>query len=101
MASVHELQKLLKQKDDRISQLEKLLEQREQRIQELSSQLDKYQSVLNQTTTQPGRRKQRGIGISAEPQTLKAMKETKQTVHKKYSKSFGYVAFSCFPTFKF
>lgn len=87
MASIQELQKLLKQKDERIGQLEKQLELREQKIQELSSQLDKYQSVLNQTTTQPGRRKQRGIGISAEPQTLKGLKETKKSLHKKYSKS--------------
>lgn len=84
---VSELQKALKVRDERIAALEKQVEQRDERIKELMSQLDKYQSVFAQS--QRGPRKQRAIGISAEPQSQRAaaMKDQKDVKHRKHSKS--------------
>ena len=69
MGSLQELQKTLRQKDVKISELERLLTHKDEQIQELKSQLDKYQSILptSPTVTIGRPRKQRGVGISAEP----------------------------------
>ena len=69
MGSLQELQKSLRQKDLKIAELEKLLHERDEQVQELKSQLDKYQSILpsSPTVTLTRPRKQRGVGISAEP----------------------------------
>ena len=74
MGSLQELQKSLRQKDERIRELLAQLQERDDQIQELRSQLDKYQSILPTSPTaafgnpfQAGPRKQRGVGISAEP----------------------------------
>ncbi len=90
MGSLQELQKTLRLKDDKIRQLEKALQERDDRIQTLLSQLDKYQSVLptTPTVTIGGKpRKQRGVGISAEPASLIKSADLGNKVFKTYPKS--------------
>ncbi|XP_038062109.1 uncharacterized protein LOC119732605 [Patiria miniata] len=94
MGSLTELQKALRQKDERIRHLEDLLRQRDEHVTELQSKLDKFQSVL---PTSPslvnlmGRtpRIKRALGISAEPQALRSAKEMAAQEFKKYPKSKG------------
>ncbi len=89
MGSLQELQKTLRLKDDKIRQLEKALQERDERIQTLLSQLDKYQSVLptSPTVTIGKPRKQRGVGISAEPASLIKSTDLGNKIFKTYSKS--------------
>ncbi|XP_064595651.1 LOW QUALITY PROTEIN: cGMP-dependent protein kinase 1-like [Liolophura sinensis] len=89
MASLQELQKLLRQKDDRIWEMQRLLDEKDAKIEQLKSQLHKYQSILPQTGTpfSGGRRKQRAQGISAEPQSHLSYQELSKQVFRKYSKS--------------
>ena len=47
MGSLAELQKVLRQKDDRIKDLERRLIEKDEKIQELVSQLDKYKSIFH------------------------------------------------------
>lgn len=77
MGSLAELQKTLRQKDERIRNLERILSEKDEQIQDLLSQLDKYKSVLSVPNSPTaggsfmnGPRKQRLCGISAEPQDL-------------------------------
>lgn len=89
MASLQELQKLLRQKDDRIWEMQRLLDEKDAKIEQLKSQLHKYQSILPQTGApfSGGRRKQRAQGISAEPQSHLSYQELSKQVFRKYSKS--------------
>ena len=89
MGSLQELQKTLRQKDVKISELERLLIHKDEQIQELKSQLDKYQSILptSPTVTIGRPRKQRGVGISAEPASaLKSIDLSSKTT-KTHAKS--------------
>ncbi len=89
MGSLQELQKTIRQRDIKILELEKLLHVKDDQIQELRSQLDKYQSILpSSPTVTIGRpRKQRGVGISAEPASaLKSIDLSKRTI-KHHAKS--------------
>lgn len=65
---------------------------------ELKSKLDQYQSVFNMDTPSPAgsatsssepraRRTNRGVGISAEPQSLRSMNELKNVEFKEFKKS--------------
>ena len=95
MGSLADLQKVLRQKDERIKDLEKKLCERDEQIQELSSKLDKYKSIFLVPPQSPpgspgptnGPRKQRAWGISAEPQALKNLQELTNKNFKKYIKS--------------
>ena len=89
MGSLQELQKTLRQKDVKIFELERLLTHKDEQIQELKSQLDKYQSILptSPTVTIGRPRKQRGVGISAEPASaLKSIDLSSKTT-KTHAKS--------------
>lgn len=97
MGSLTELEKLLRQKEDRIRELEYLLKQRDTDLEELRSKLDKFQSVMPhgglgaQPWTKPGLlktkvRARRGVGISAEPQSLKSIEDLVGEEFKKYPK---------------
>lgn len=89
MGSLAEMQKILRQKDDRIRELTKKLQEKDEKILELNSQLDKYQSIIHvQTPTLvTGPRKQRAVGISAEPQAQKQLLAVGNKTFKKYSKT--------------
>ena len=74
------MQKVLRQKDEKIKELERKLAEKEDRIQELTSKLDKYQSVVHVNGT-----RQRAMGISASPQPLRSLQDFEKdikTVHK-------------------
>lgn len=85
MTTMHDLQLLIKGKDEKIMELQKQLSEKDEHLQELRSQLDKYQSVFGQTFKQvtKGPRKQRAQGISAEPQMVQNLVNQ---VFKKHSK---------------
>ncbi|XP_022080649.1 cGMP-dependent protein kinase 1-like isoform X2 [Acanthaster planci] len=94
MGSLTELQKALRQKEERIRHLEDLLRQRDEQVTELQSKLDKFQSVLPTSPSlvnMMGRtpRNKRALGISAEPQALRSAKEMAAQEFKKYPKSKG------------
>ena len=91
--NIAELQQLLAKKDVRIRELEV-------ENMTLRSQLDKYHSVFNLgdgssspsagTTTTPvkkGRKTARGVGISAEPQSLKSLQDLTTKTFPSYKKS--------------
>ena len=91
--NIAELQQLLAKKDVRIRELEV-------ENMTLRSQLDKYHSVFNLgdgssspsagTTTTPvkkGRKTARGVGISAEPQSLASLKDLTTKTFPSYKKS--------------
>lgn len=89
MGSLAELQKVLRQKDDRIKDLERKLFEKDEKIVELISQLDKYKSILHvpsSPTLGTGPRKIRAQGISAEPQNFKNLQDDAKEF-KKYSKA--------------
>ena len=87
-----ELQALLVKKDARIRELE---------VENMSlrSQLDKYQSIFNlqdaaaaaatspTSTTKKARKTARGVGISAEPQSLKSLQDLTTKTFPSYKKS--------------
>lgn len=88
MTTVHELQVLLKTKDEKIKELQKKLVEKEDQVQELRSQLDKYQSVFGLTHKQAnGPRKQRAQGISAEPQMVQNLANQAFKKHSKDTSS--------------
>jgi len=87
--NIAELQSLLGKKDARIRELE---------VENMSlrSQLDKYQSIFSvqdgsgQVATTPAKKNRktaRGMGISAEPQSLKSLQELTQKTFSEYKKS--------------
>ena len=91
--NIAELQQLLAKKDVKIRELEV-------ENMTLRSQLDQYQSVFkvgdggtsssSPTTTGPvkkSRKTARGVGISAEPQSLKSLQDLSQTTFPSYKKS--------------
>jgi len=99
MGSLQELQKALRQKDERIRELERVLTQRDDIISELRSQLDKYQSVMPTSPTsakaalfagKAGRT--RGFGISAEPTNFSTTTELKPHAKSNSSKELIRVA---------
>lgn len=83
MRSVEELEKLLLQREDTIRRLELKVKNQEDEIIELRSQLDKFQSVMPFATlpvagaAEGGKRqrKERALGISAEPFSFKSIHE--------------------------
>lgn len=92
---VKKLKQMLVEKDE---QLKMIVNNKEQEIQELRSQLDKYKSVLmsfksdgflsSPVTIQTFRpRKNRLLGISAEPQELLSFHDLLQTKFTEYPKS--------------
>ena len=88
--NIAEMQSLLSKKDARIRELE---------VENMSlrSQLDKYQSIFNleqasaQATTVASagksRKTARGVGISAEPQSLKSLQDLTTKTFPSYAKS--------------
>jgi len=87
--NIAELQTLLAKKDARIRELEV-------ENMSLKSQLDKYQSVFNiqdgtaQVTSTPAKKNRktaRGLGISAEPQSLKSLQDLTSKTFPEYKKS--------------
>jgi cGMP-dependent protein kinase len=91
-----DLHLILNSREEDIKKLKLLLNEREEEIQELRSQLDKYKSVLSLRSdgfispaavnlSRP--RKNRLLGISAEPQTLLTFQELIQTKFAEYPKS--------------
>ena len=97
MGSLQEMQKILRQKDERIRDLERQLAAKDDLIQELRSQLDKYQSVMPTSPTAVSfnrkslkQQRQRGVGISAEPGSLMS-KDITNKVLQSYSKTQRWV----------
>ena len=94
MGSLTELQKVIRQKEDKILELEEILKSRDTEIEELRSKLDKFQSVMPHglwkastvIAKQKGPRSKRGMGISAEPQALISVQEMVGKEFKKYPK---------------
>ena len=90
-----DLQILVTIRDEEIKKLKALLNERDEEIQELKSQLDKYKSVLSfksdgfissaNVGLRP--RKNRLLGISAEPQNLMSITELINTKFTEYPKS--------------
>ena len=91
--NIAELQALLAKKDSRIRELEV-------DNMTLRSQLDKYQSIFNlqdataaasptspSGTTKKARKTARGVGISAEPQSLKSLQDLTTKTFPSYKKS--------------
>jgi len=86
--NIAELQSLLGKKDARIRELE---------VENMSlrSQLDKYQSIFSvqdgsgqvASPAKKNRKTARGMGISAEPQSLKSLQELTQKTFSEYKKS--------------
>lgn len=91
MGSLADLQKLLTQRDERISQLERLIREKDDLIQELKCQLDKYQSIIpavsRKSAIQNGPRTKRANGISAEPQGVRFEGRYLTELKQKYPKS--------------
>jgi len=91
MGSVTDMQKLLKQKDDRITELERRLVEKEAELEVTMSKLHEYQSIVVATAgvgiiASGGPRKHRALGVSA-PQTTKTMLELGKETFKAHSKS--------------
>jgi len=87
--NIAELQALLGKKDARIRELEV-------ENMSLKSQLDKYQSIFNiqdgaaqaaATPQKKNRKTARGLGISAEPQSLKSLQDLTSKTFPEYKKS--------------
>lgn len=96
MASFEHLKQLIDKRDNEIHRLEDTLKSRELEIIELKAQLDKYQSVFPYHTANVRgntlRRKERALGISAEPQTFRTFQELfdiSQQKFPEFSKSDG------------
>lgn len=90
-----DLQVLITIRDEELKKLKALLNERDEEIQELKTQLDKYKSVLSfksdgfissaNVGLRP--RKNRLLGISAEPQNLLSFQELIQSKFTEYPKS--------------
>jgi len=87
--NIAELQNLLAKKDARIRELEV-------ENMSLKSQLDKYQSIfsiqdgtaqVSSTPAKKNRKTARGLGISAEPQSLKSLQDLTSKTFSEYKKS--------------
>ncbi|XP_071498307.1 uncharacterized protein [Diadema antillarum] len=91
MGSLMELQKVLRQREERIAELECILRARDEELAEMRTKLDKFMSVLPTSPSlvnicrQP--RLKRALGISAEPQAEKSVQELTEQQFKKYTKS--------------
>jgi len=85
--NMKELQKELRLKDERIKKLQQELKEKDELIAQLKSQVDKYQAITQSPAAVLGRgRKERGVGISAEPSAQAAVDFSAKTF-KKYEKS--------------
>ncbi len=77
-------------KDSRIHLLEQELKKKDETIEKLTRELDKYRSVLQPTSTTVATKttRQRMLGISAEPQSIKSVQQGSQPLkrHQKSSK---------------
>ena len=90
-----DLQLLVAIRDEEIKKLKGLINDKDEEIQELKSQLDKYKSVLSFKSDgfiSPANvglrpRKNRLLGISAEPQNLMSITELINTKFTEYPKS--------------
>lgn len=90
-----DLHLVLTSREEEIKKLKQLLNDRDEEIQDLRSQLDKYKSVLSlksdgfispATVSLSRPRKNRLLGISAEPQSLLTFQELIQTKFTEYPK---------------
>ena len=79
----------LKMKDSRIHILEQELKKKDDMIEKLSRELDKYKSILQPPTSSSATKttRQRMLGISAEPQSIKSVQQASQPL-KRHPKSF-------------
>jgi len=79
----------LKMKDSRISVLEQELKKKDDLIEKLTRELDKYKSILQPPTSSSATKttRQRMLGISAEPQSIKSVQQASQPL-KRHPKSF-------------
>lgn len=78
--NMKDLHKELRIKDDHIRKLQQQLQEKDELISDLRSQLDKYKSIIKP-------RKERGLGISAEPTDQAKSAEGSSKTFKKYNKS--------------
>uniref|UniRef100_T1J2D2 cGMP-dependent protein kinase n=1 Tax=Strigamia maritima TaxID=126957 RepID=T1J2D2_STRMM len=95
--SSDDLKRQVLKQDTTIKQLEKQLRERDDEVEQLRSQLDKFLSVVPFGFSSPGGssaaavlsvgRKQRGVGISAEPQALGSLAEIRQRQFPTYPKT--------------
>lgn len=76
MSAETDMKKLLKTKDDEICELQAQIAQLEAANRELEHQLNIYRSIPVPGSPTMGPRKERGVGISAEPHALKTVAET-------------------------
>lgn len=83
--NMKELQKELRLKDERIKKLQQELKEKDELIAQLKSQVDKYQAIT-QIPALGRTRKERGVGISAEP-SAQAAGDFGAKTFKKYEKS--------------
>lgn len=93
MGSQVEMQRVIRQREEKIKELERLLQDKDDLIQELNSKLDKYQSVVHVPTTTSslasiGYRRQ---GIAAESQTPKSLQDLNKDVFKVHTKPQRYL----------
>lgn len=105
MGSLRELQHALqeknselKMKDSRIMALEQELRRKDELVRRLESELDKYRSVLqpaSATNSGGGRTRNQRQGISAEPQSAKALVESSKPLqrHTKTSRQAKLIIF--------
>ncbi|XP_065072407.1 cGMP-dependent protein kinase 1-like isoform X2 [Rhopilema esculentum] len=79
----------LKMKDSRIHILEQELKKKDDMIEKLARELDKYKSILQPPTPSSATKttRQRMLGISAEPQSIKSLQQASQPL-KRHPKSF-------------
>lgn len=91
MGSVEELKDMVLKQEEAINKMNALLIEKEEEIRQLKSLLDKYQSVFpvmsSYRYSRSARRKERGQGISAEPQSLRTIQELIQAKFPEYPKS--------------
>ena len=92
--NMKELQKELRLKDERIKKLQQELKEKDELIAQLKSQVDKYQAITQSpaAVVLGTARKERGVGISAEPSAQSQVDFSAKTF-KKYEKSSRYVLF--------
>lgn len=82
----------LKMKDSRIHILEQDLKKKDDMVEKLTRELDKYKSILQPPTPAAATKttRQRMLGISAEPQSIKSVQQASQPL-KRHPKSFKWV----------
>jgi len=100
MGSLRELQHALqekntemKMKDSRILALEQELKRRNEIIRRLESELDKYRSVLQPAVAT--RTRNRGQGISAEPQSYKTATDASKPLQRHSKSSRQEISYFC------